>query len=653
MWNWLTRGELRPDSPRAPRPALSLESLESREVPAILVQLDYSLDTGFFKNNPAARAVMQEVATELGNSISANLAALVPSGTNTWTASFFNPATGGVVNLPNVVVGANSIKVYVGARALGSNEAGVGGYGGYGISGTQAWVNRVQSRGWSGFAPWGGSIAFDTTKNWYFGLDAGGLQSNQVDFYSVATHELGHLLGIGTAPRWKALSSGGTFHGASAMAVYGGAVPESPEGAHWADGITVNGHAVSLDPVLNYGTRVGWSSLDAAALHDLGWVTAASVVSPPPVSPPPPPPPPPPPMFTPVPLGHSQPVAMAGTGDGVVRFYTEVNGTLTPTGQQFIPFPGYRGVIRVAAGDFNGDGAQDYAFTVGAGPQAVVEILDGSDGSLMLRPTVLFPGFRGGLFIAAGDIDHDGKAELAISADAGAYPIVQTFHVSGGALHLQSSFFAFNAPLYRGGIRIAVGDINNDGFADLVAATGAGVKGAAAVYSGAALRSGTPTVLYGPFAPFVGYRGGLNPAVGDLNGDGYADLVFAPDRGAPGHIKVWSGAEVLSAGSAREVDPVASFYAFPATNLGGARPVVRDADGDGRPDLVVVSGNPANPMTRILSYDQAVAGGAEAPITYALGTARTLGGVYAGDHVAAYLPPSTDDDLPFSHVPVA
>jgi hypothetical protein len=107
MWNWLTRSERR--RPHRTAPVLRLESLESREVPAILIQLDYTYDTGFFKNNPAAQAVMQRVAAELGNSISANLSAIAPSGVNSWTASFFNPATGAQVNLPNVVVGADTI----------------------------------------------------------------------------------------------------------------------------------------------------------------------------------------------------------------------------------------------------------------------------------------------------------------------------------------------------------------------------------------------------------------------------------------------------------------------------------------------------------------------------------------------------------------
>jgi hypothetical protein len=669
MWNWTTRSERR----RA-APALRLESLEAREVPAILIQLDYTYDaTGFFRNNPAAQAVMQRVATELGNSISANLAAIAPSGANTWTASFFNPATGAQVNLPNVVVGADTIKVFVGARALGTNEAGVGGFGGYGISGTQPWINTVEARGWGGFAPWGGSIAFDTTKNWYFG-QAAGVPANGLDFYSVATHEMGHVLGIGTAPQWSSHTANGYFYGANAVGVYGGGVPLSADGAHWANGLTVNGQRASLDPVLNYGVRVNWSPLDAAALRDVGWVGVAPPVAPPPVAPPvapppvappvvPPAPEPVPPVVTPVPLARTQPIAFTGSTDGVATVYTVSGGTLVPTGARFVPFPGYHGTIRVASGDFDGDGVQDYAFTVGAGPQSVVEIINGRTGGVMMNQTAVFPGFTGGLFIAAGDIDGDGKAELAVSADAGAGPQIQTFRVVNGTLQLESSFWAFDNPLYRGGSRVAVGDLNRDGFADLVVTTNGLAEGRVAMYSGADLRNGAATRLYGDFAPFPGYFGAINAAVGDMDGDGYGELVISLDRGGPAHVKIWSGASIAGGAYIGYIPPVASFYAFPPTDPSGARVAVRDMDGDGRAELVVASGNPFNSMARVMTFGQAVAAGGGAPVAYPLGTIFSFNGLYAGEHTApaddalhtAHRSPWVDPDSEplFSSIPVA
>ncbi|MBP3958823.1 FG-GAP repeat protein [Gemmata sp. G18] len=638
MFKWLTRTPKRSSSLRALRPAFRLERLEAREVPAVLIQLDYSRDVGGFFNNAEARAVMERAANELGNSLSANLSAIIPSGGNTWTASFFDPATGGQTSVANLAVGANTLRIYVGARALTGGEAGFGGFGGYGISGSQAWINTIQTRGHSGFAPWGGSITFDSTQTWHYGQTTDGLDRNELDFYSVATHELGHVLGIGTATQWTNLSRNGYFYGANANALYGGPVPLAPGGGHWADGATLGGQALSLDPTLTYGTRVSWSALDAAALRDLGW--GAPVAAPAT------------PTFTAVPVASQNAVAFTGNTDGTVSLFVVSNGVLTDTGRRLTPFAGYRGALRVASGDFNGDGVTDYAFTTGAGPQAVVQLMDGRDGSIMVGQTVIFQGFTGGLFLAAADIDHDGKSELVVSADAGAGPHIQTFRIEGGGLRVQSSFFAFDNPAFRGGARVAAGDINRDGFADVIVTTGGQAEGRVAVYSGADLRNATATRLLPDFIAFAGLWSGLNAAVGDMDGDGFAELAIAPDRG-PAHIKVWSGATLTNNPGiqANDLPLVGSFYAFAPTDPSGARLALRDTNGDGRAELVAASANRSSSYARVFSFEQMQAGGANAPFTAPFGTPITYDGLYAGLHTASTTN-TTDTNQQSAPVPV-
>ncbi len=615
MFNWLTRTTRRstPSPMIARRAALRLETLEVREVPAVLIQVDYSYDNGFFANNPDARAVIELVASELGNSLNANLSAISPRGGNTWSASFFNPATGGLTNASNLSIGENTIKVFVGARAMPGSEAGSGGFGGNSISGSSAWINSVQTRGHAGFSPWGGSIAFDNSQNWYYGQSAAELTSRQLDFYSVATHEMGHVLGIGTSTQWTSLSSGGAFHGSTAMSVYGGAVPLGPDGQHWADGLTVGGQAVSLDPSLTYGQRVSWSSLDAAALSDLGWNSGAAAGP-----------------AAPSTVGNPQPVALAGSLDGTVRIYSAASGSLNPTGAAFAPFPGYRGEVRVATGDFNGDGVTDYAFSTGPGVTGAVAIVNGRDGSYLVNPTIMYGGFAGGLSIAAGDINHDGRAELIIGLGAGAPPLVQTFQVGGGGLQLQSSFIAFNAAWYTGGVHVAAGDINRDGYADVVV-TSASFVGAAVGYSGAGLRNGSATQLFVAFAPALSIGAGLNVAVGDVDGDGYADMALSFDHGGPSIVAVWSGA-VLSANPNTTADqlPIMGMFSPFGGDTSGVRLALKDVDGDGRADVVASNGNKFNSLVSIFNFAPGRTGtGGATP----LGSV-TVNGVYGALHSA-------------------
>ena len=621
---------------------LRLEALEAREVPALTIQINYSYDTsGFFTNNPAARTIMQDVATQMGDALSANLAAISPSGSNTWSETFFDPATGAQTTVTDPTVGADTITVYVGARALGAAEGGSGGPGGYSLSGTQAWINTVQTRDWSGYSTWGGSITFDTTQNWYFGLTTAGLTTGLTDFYTAATHELGHVLGIGTSSQWTNLLSGNTFVGANAEAVYGGPVPISPDRAHWATGVTVGGQIPVMDPILQTGVRETWTTLDAAALDDLGWNTGHTLAT---ASPPPP-------ALTPVPVSSQQPVVLAGSTNGTVGEYVSSGGVLTANGVTFTPFPGYLGEIRVAAGDFTGDGDTDYAFTTGAGVASVIEIVDGRTGAILVPPTALFGEYTGGLYLAAGDIDGDGRDQLVVAAGENAPPLVLVYQVSGGGLQLQTSFMAFNDPSFTGGIRVAVGDLNGDEYADVVVSTASQV-GAIATYSGAALAQGVATQLFPLFFPVPGSTVGLNVAVGNLEGNGYDDLAISFTNGGPGVVAVWSGAVLAQNPNtpANQLPFAALFLALPGDS--GARLAMSDVDGSGLDDLVVVSADPTNGLARVFTFSQAQAGGGGAPDSYPLGTPYTVNGVYAALHTDSTNQPSASSDrLPTTATP--
>lgn len=252
------------------------ELLEARQLLTITIQFDYSRDTNLFFDDTARRQILELAGETLGNQLNDNLLAIAPSGGNTWSLNATNPSGTGSFTLSNRTIPEDTILVFVGSRNM--NSLGIGGPGGYSSSGSNAWLDLVAARGQTGmldnpetdFGLWGGSITFDNDANWYFGMSEAGQGSNQQDFLSVAMHELGHVLGVGTAGSWDAQVEGFYFTGPNSIAEYGGNVPLSGS-SHFHEGTEDNGSEVAMDPSLLVGTRKLFTALDYAALADIGW----------------------------------------------------------------------------------------------------------------------------------------------------------------------------------------------------------------------------------------------------------------------------------------------------------------------------------------------------------------------------------------------
>ena len=639
MWNWaksIGKGERLP-ARRSTRTRLRLEQLEEREVPAVAIQLDYSHDvTGFF-NDPARRATLQQAADALGSQLSANLIAITPSGGNTWTETFYDPATGGQSTIYNSSLAANTIVVYAGGRSLGGGQASVGGMGGFSISGSQDWLNSVQSRGPDGNMLWGGSVSFDTSTNFYFGSAASGLGKTQIDFLTCASHELLNALGAGTSSQWFAQVSNGTFTGSHAEAIYGGPIPVTwGGGAELAD-VTVNGVRPVKNLDLTIGTRTApYTPLDWALLQDIGWGVGSSAgasgtgsssggssgaSSTPPVS------------STPA-TASAIPVIFTGPKSGIAQAYvSSSSGQLTPEGPSYTPFPGWAGVIRSTVGDFLGNGHTDIAFATGSGTSAQVTIFDGTTGAQLIPPTTVLGGFSGGVYIAAGNVDRSGKDILAISADAGGGTRIEISGIRNGALSDLNDFIAFGDPNFRGGARVALGDVNHDGVDDLIVGAGIGGSPRVAIYEGSSILSSSPTALVHDFyALDPTLRTGVFVTAADLDGDGYADVIYSTGTGGGPRVMAISGA-VITANpgvDAYNLPSLANLFALDANNRDGLRVVARDVEGTGRADLIVASGALTNAQVRDIPIAQLESGNPTNPILYPFGNTLTADGIYVG-----------------------
>ena len=572
------------------RVAPRMEALEDRCTPAVGIRFDYSFDTSGFFSSADHRASLERAAADVTARMSDTLSAVTPSGGGTWSASVINGLTGQLVTVPNLSVNANEVVVYVVGGNLSNTELGLASGGAYSAQGSAGWLRTVRTRGQTGvdtgtdFAAWGGMIAFNSGANWNF--SASGPSATQYDFQSVATHELLHLFGFGLGnPSFTRYTTSGAFNGPNTTAVYGSAVPLQAGGDsdHFAPGVSYGGQENVMGPAIRPGVTRRMTELDYAVLRDIGWAAdaPAPTVPPAPTSPP----------ASSAPGGVATPtLAVSPTPGGYAVSGGSSAFGYNASGQQVFNVsqlgPNFAGGTRVAVGDFNGDGTADYA--VGAGPGALpeVKVFDGATGQLMADFMAYELGFAGGVYVAAGDITGNGRAELVLGAGAGGGPRVKVIDLTN--FSVIADFWGIADADFRGGVRPAVGDIDGDGRADLVAAAGETGGPRLAVYDGTSLRDRLSPVRLAPdfYAFESSLTNGSYVAVGDINGDGMADLICGSGEGGGPRVVAYDGAALRSG----RVVQVASFMAGDPNGTSGVRVAAADIDGDGIADILAGSG---------------------------------------------------------------
>ncbi|MBL8867399.1 MAG: VCBS repeat-containing protein, partial [Planctomycetia bacterium] len=273
-----------------------------------------------------------------------------------------------------------------------------------------------------------------------------------------------------------------------------------------------------------------------------------------------------------------------GTGSGgsqAVRFF---NPDRT---ERFIApaFPGLTGGVRTASGDFNGDGVADVVIGTGPGSITQVQVLDGNTGAELFRMQPFESAFTGGVYVATGDLTGDGTMDLVITPDEGGGPRARIF--SGKGFTQIADFFVIDDPAFRGGARAAIGDVNGDGRADLVASAGFGGGPRIAGYDGKSVGV-NPQRLFQDFFLFEDtLRNGAFIAVGDIDGDGFADIVGGGGPGGGPRVLGLSGKSLLTNAYITR----ANFFAGDLADRGGIRVAIKNLDGDNRADIIVGSGD--------------------------------------------------------------
>ena len=196
---------------------------------------------------------------------------------------------------------------------------------------------------------------------------------------------------------------------------------------------------------------------------------------------------------------------------------------------------------------------------VNGNPNALLTYLGNGDGTFTLTATTPTPNSGG--FVALADFNHDGKLDFATSGNL--------LGLGNGDGTFETPQPIVASPPTGGFSNIAVGDINNDGWPDLV-------------LPNSQLPGANLTVLvndqHGGFTPMPTTFGVevMQAVLADLNGDGNLDVVL---QGIYGGGNVYLG------------DGTGQFthWTDVAVGVGPGTDLVADVNGDGIPDLMELS----------------------------------------------------------------
>ncbi|MCA9387659.1 MAG: VCBS repeat-containing protein, partial [Candidatus Andersenbacteria bacterium] len=228
--------------------------------------------------------------------------------------------------------------------------------------------------------------------------------------------------------------------------------------------------------------------------------------------------------------------------------------------------------VRLAPCDLNGDARDELIVSAGPPGRPHIRVLD-STGNITVSSGffALDQKFQGGTNVACGEINGTGNKELLVAASRGGGPQVTIHEPSGNII---ANFFAYGEA-FRGGVNIATADMNGDGKDEIITAP---ENGAPQIQTFRVVPGQVERINPGFYAFHPDFRGGLSIAGGDINGDGELEYAAAQRTNGQAWVKIYNRRDEL----------LDTFLAYRGSYQGGANIAMGDVDGDGKDEVITI-----------------------------------------------------------------
>ena len=180
-----------------------------------------------------------------------------------------------------------------------------------------------------------------------------------------------------------------------------------------------------------------------------------------------------------------------------------------------------------------------------SGDKLLIDLTTVSDSFLQLSSTVPGSGrwdFGDAKSVEFTSIEKVNDSTMAVVSDLGVSSTygVKVFDAASGMLKFEVPAERLFGTTSIVGVRAVMGDLTGDGLTDLIVGPNKGVPDPfVRIFDG---RDGRLVSELRPYGDLLNNVGGINVAVGDVNGDGWCDLVVSPVGPVRAPIRAFSGA---------------------------------------------------------------------------------------------------------------